>query len=735
MLGPTGAGKTTLLRTIAGLEQPDAGTITMAGRDVTALDPAARDVALVFQNFSLYPRWSVRRNLEFPLRAPGRNLPEAEIQSRVAWAADLLRITRYLDREASRLSGGEMQRVAIGRAIVRRPRLFLMDEPLTNLDAKLREALRVELVELRRELETPMVFVTHDQAEALSMADRIVVLSEGRILQTGTPREIYERPASPVVALQLGQPAINLLPVRREGGQWRAADGTPLMRAEASGPGERLLGVRPENVALLGGEAASEAVVRVVEHTGPTTTLLVDWLGSRVHIVVPRRAAVRPGDRVHPRIDPARAVLFDADARAREGEPMTARSFEPKFMKMSVLTAALQELTPRRIRDEDPDRAIEDWLAFARELDCPNIQISAALHPTETDVPPEAMLDPVANTLDLRKPFDKARAKRVLAAMQATGVGATDIAFFDNLLHDDNDLRKKKHDFVVRMMDAAALLGLEAVCGFVGRNQKLSMDQNLVFFEEVFIPLLKEAKARRLEYRVEQCPMPGWTVGDNFHNNIAYTPGDVDRAPPDLRAARRRRPVPRPLRSLARDPDGAGHAVDLPVPQGRGLRLHHRRLPRQGSGDRFQGRGGLGIRRPDRRARRLEERQAVAEPGRSGQRLEEADRALPSTSCRARRSTIRSATCRTAPSTGWTTSSPRASCLKLDVANTALVIEHEYPRARIQDKERLAPILKGSIAFARKIDEAAACMYALHHEVLPAQDIPVQGRGRVAYWT
>jgi multiple sugar transport system ATP-binding protein len=212
-----------------------------------------------------------------------------------------------------------MQRVAIGRAIVRRPRLFLMDEPLTNLDAKLREALRVELVELRRELKTPMVFVTHDQAEALSMADRIVVLSEGRILQTGAPREIYERPVSPVVALQLGQPAINLIPVRREGGQWRAADGTPLLRAEASGPGERLLGVRPENVALLGGEAASEAVVRIVEHTGPTTTLLVDWLGSRVHIVVPRRAAVRPGDRVHPRVDPARAVVFEQTPESKEG--------------------------------------------------------------------------------------------------------------------------------------------------------------------------------------------------------------------------------------------------------------------------------------------------------------------------------------------------------------------------------------------------------------------------------
>ena len=184
---------------------------------------------------------------------------------------------------------------------------------------------------------------------------------------------------------------------------------------------------------------------------------------------------------------------------------------------------------PRAHTAEDPrrrsDRAIEDWLQFARELDCPNIQISTALHPSESDVPPEAMLDPVANTLDSTKPFDKQRAKRVLAAMDATGVGATDIAFFDNLLHDDNDLRKKKHEFVLRLMDAAALLGLKAVCGFIGRNQKLTMDQNLLFFEEVFIPLLKEAKARGLEYRNEQCPMPGWTVGDNFHNNIGYAPG------------------------------------------------------------------------------------------------------------------------------------------------------------------------------------------------------------------
>ncbi len=318
VLGPTGAGKTTLLRTIAGLERPDEGAIFMAGQDVTASAPAERDVALVFQNFSLYPRWTVRRNLEFPLRAPGRSVGEAEIRRRVEWAANLLNISRYLDREASRLSGGEMQRVAIGRAIVRRPRLFLMDEPLTNLDAKLRERLRVELVELRRELKTPMVFVTHDQAEALSMADRIVVLSEGRVLQTGTAREIYERPLSPVVALQLGQPAINLLPVHRVADRWLAPDGTPLMAAESAGPAERLLGIRPENIHLTALETEHhrtagpfDAVVEIVEYIGPTTTLLCAWAGTHVHILTPYRGRLRPGDRVLPRVDAARAVLFD----------------------------------------------------------------------------------------------------------------------------------------------------------------------------------------------------------------------------------------------------------------------------------------------------------------------------------------------------------------------------------------------------------------------------------------
>src|SRR6267378_7277980 len=166
---------------------------------------------------------------------------------------------------------------------------------------------------------------------------------------------------------------------------------------------------------------------------------------------------------------------------------MPIRPFEPRFMKVGVLTAALQELTPREVRDADPDRAIEEWVEFARELNAGYIQLSAALHPSETDVPPEAMLDPVANTLDLRKPFDKDRARRVQAALKASRIGLSDVGYFDNLLHHDPAIRKKKHDFMLRVFDTAVLLGVDAVCGFVGRNQTLGMDQNLINFEESFI--------------------------------------------------------------------------------------------------------------------------------------------------------------------------------------------------------------------------------------------------------
>src|ERR1700730_6790697 len=202
---------------------------------------------------------------------------------------------------------------------------------------------------------------------------------------------------------------------------------------------------------------------------------------------------------------------FRAPVRER-WRPMSFKAFEPRYMKLSVLTAALQELTPRERRDSDPDVAVEEWLAFARDLQCPYIQLSAALHPSVSDVPAEAMLDPVANTLDLRKPFDKSRAARVTAAMLQTGVGLSDLAFFDNMLAADRAARQVKHDFMLRVFDAAALLGADAVWGFVGRNPQLEMDENLVMFEEVFVPLLREAKARGLTYRVEQCPMPGWTT-------------------------------------------------------------------------------------------------------------------------------------------------------------------------------------------------------------------------------
>ncbi len=310
ILGPTGAGKTTLLRVIAGLESIEEGRISMAGQDLLQQSPAARDVALVFQNFSLYPDWSVRRNLEFPLQAPGRGLQKEEIEERVKWAAELLRINYLLDRKAVQLSGGEMQRVAIGRAIVRRPRLFLLDEPLTNLDAKLRETLRVELVVLRRQLGIPMIYVTHDQSEALSMGDRIVVLAGGKILQVGHPEEVYRRPVSPQVARQLGQPAINLLEVHRAEDHWVTDRGVEVMPAK-TGETKMLLGARPEDIAPVGGKQGGR--IRVVEDTGPGWILLVDWAGHSIRLLVGKGKSWHPGDEVFPQIDAERAMLWQRE--------------------------------------------------------------------------------------------------------------------------------------------------------------------------------------------------------------------------------------------------------------------------------------------------------------------------------------------------------------------------------------------------------------------------------------
>lgn len=318
VLGPTGAGKTTLLRTLAGLQAAAAGRILMAGEEVVHWSPAQRDVALVFQNFSLYPDWTVRRNLLFPLQAPGRRLDASGCAARIAWAAELLQITHLLDRPAARLSGGEMQRVAIGRALVRRPRLFLFDEPLTNLDAKLRERLRVELAVLRRNLGIPMIYVTHDQAEALSMGDRVAVLSQGRILQVGSSEQVYRAPASPVVARQLGQPAINLFPVRCDAGFWVTEEGIPLARAAETLPidggqpltegGPAVIGIRPSDLLPAGGSVA--ATLRMVENAGATQVLVADWRGREVYLQVDKSQRFAVGDAIAPQAAPAAAILW-----------------------------------------------------------------------------------------------------------------------------------------------------------------------------------------------------------------------------------------------------------------------------------------------------------------------------------------------------------------------------------------------------------------------------------------
>jgi multiple sugar transport system ATP-binding protein len=210
LLGPTGAGKTTTLRCIAGLEKPDGGTINIAGQTVNDWGPAERDVAIVFQYYSLYPHYTVRQNLEFPLKSKIRRMSPPDIQQRVDQVSRTLQIDHLLDRKTDKLSGGEMQRVAIGRAIVREPRIFLMDEPLSNLDAKLREVLRSELKGLQMNLGATFLYVTHDQVEAMTMGERIGLLNRGRLVQVGTPYEIYNNPVNTYVAEFVGTPAINL---------------------------------------------------------------------------------------------------------------------------------------------------------------------------------------------------------------------------------------------------------------------------------------------------------------------------------------------------------------------------------------------------------------------------------------------------------------------------------------------------------------------------------------------
>ncbi len=291
LLGPTGAGKTTTLRLISGLERPDTGDVLIDGRSVLDTTPAQRDVAMVFQQYSLYPHLTVRDNLAFPLRSPIHKTPEDEIKRKVAEVAEVLRITSKLDNKATALSGGEMQRVSIGRALVRDPAIYLMDEPLSSLDAKLRAELRVELKSIQANLGATFLYVTHDQIEAMTMATHIGVLDHGRLVQFGSPREIYENPVSLYVAGRLGIPRLNVLPAD-------LFTGSP--------SGAKSIGLRPEHVAQ--GKGKSATVTRV-ERLGDQTRLHLKLEGHDIVTVTDVHTKLESGD--HIAIEPRNPLFFD----------------------------------------------------------------------------------------------------------------------------------------------------------------------------------------------------------------------------------------------------------------------------------------------------------------------------------------------------------------------------------------------------------------------------------------
>ncbi|MCG5478090.1 ABC transporter ATP-binding protein [Sinorhizobium alkalisoli] len=326
-LGPSGCGKSTLLRMIAGLESVDEGTIAINGQRIDNLPPGKRDIAMVFQNYALYPHMTVADNMAFGLR--NINVPADVISARVAEAARLLEIGHLLERKPGQLSGGQRQRVAIGRAIVKEPKAFLFDEPLSNLDAALRVRTRVELAQLRNRVKSTMVFVTHDQIEAMTLADRIVVMNNRKIEQIGTPMEIYSRPASRFVATFVGSPTMNFLPVSLsiQGGFVRARlpDGTELQTAiplAGINGSEHALGIRAEAVKLAhGGTATTTGKVDVIERLGDRTLLYARLKdGSAIVAEDIGNSRIAIGDEIALTLDGARTHLFDAAGRAWHNE-------------------------------------------------------------------------------------------------------------------------------------------------------------------------------------------------------------------------------------------------------------------------------------------------------------------------------------------------------------------------------------------------------------------------------
>jgi multiple sugar transport system ATP-binding protein len=321
LVGPSGCGKSTLLRMIAGLENISGGDIAIGGRVVNNVAPKERDIAMVFQNYALYPHMTVRDNMAFALSLA--NAPKAVIEQKVSRAAEILSLTPYLNRYPRQLSGGQRQRVAMGRAIVRDPQVFLFDEPLSNLDAKLRVAMRAEIKELHQRLTTTTVYVTHDQIEAMTMADKIVVMNSGRVEQIGAPLDLYDHPANLFVAGFIGSPAMNFLKGRIEGGAFRSDNGITLpLPVQGNAPTGRpsgepsegrpvVYGIRPEHFALRPDGVAAR--VHITEPTGSETQVMAEFAGTSIIAAFRERVAARPGETITMSPDPAMVHLFDAD--------------------------------------------------------------------------------------------------------------------------------------------------------------------------------------------------------------------------------------------------------------------------------------------------------------------------------------------------------------------------------------------------------------------------------------
>ena len=313
LVGPSGCGKSTLLNIIAGLDDPTEGEVRIGGKNVVGMPPRDRDIAMVFQSYALYPTMSVADNIGFALEM--RKMPKPERQKRIDEVAAMLQISHLLDRRPSQLSGGQRQRVAMGRALARQPQLFLFDEPLSNLDAKLRVEMRAEIKRLHQASGITSVYVTHDQVEAMTLGSRIAVMKGGVVQQLGTPDDIYNRPANTYVATFIGSPTMNLLRGAATGGQF-GIQGAALKLAAPASANEVLLGVRPEHL-VMQDSAPWRGKVSVVEPTGPDTYVVVDTAAGSVSLRTDAQTRVQPGDSVGLAVEPANAHWFDASSENR----------------------------------------------------------------------------------------------------------------------------------------------------------------------------------------------------------------------------------------------------------------------------------------------------------------------------------------------------------------------------------------------------------------------------------